>query len=198
MTTELLVNEGPGPFLKWSVTSPAGLVLAKFTFEQDARLFARPVSASTLPPEVVEALPPEVRRYAMWLETEADPAGTVRRNYALTLENEGLRALIAERRAEVEAPVVQPQLEGAESWPDDLDLAEEGLAYWDAIGDDGDKLWVAAVRRCLARARPLPEPLRQVLAAVDAEAGVWVDVSMAIRATVDGYLVDGWHAARVE
>lgn len=54
---------------------------------------------SGLPSDEVSALPEHVRKYIMWLETNADPAGTVRENFRLTEENAGLRAMIAERAA---------------------------------------------------------------------------------------------------
>lgn len=41
-------------------------------------------------------LPQAARDYIMWLETDADPAGTIQQNYRLTMENRGLRAMFAE------------------------------------------------------------------------------------------------------
>lgn len=51
-----------------------------------------------LTPAEVNALPERARRYVMWLETNADPAGTVQDNFRLTEENAALRALVAEQR----------------------------------------------------------------------------------------------------
>lgn len=44
----------------------------------------------------VNALPERVKNYIMWLETEADPAGTISNNWHLTQENKALRILAAE------------------------------------------------------------------------------------------------------
>lgn len=43
-------------------------------------------------PDEVNALPERVRRYIRWLETDCDPAGTVRENFRLREENAMLRA----------------------------------------------------------------------------------------------------------
>lgn len=47
----------------------------------------------------VNALPPRIKNYIMWLETEADPAGTIRENWRLSQENAALRVAIAEPEA---------------------------------------------------------------------------------------------------
>lgn len=44
----------------------------------------------------INALPPKAREYIMWLETDADPAGTLRLNYILNQENLALRKLLEE------------------------------------------------------------------------------------------------------
>lgn len=41
-------------------------------------------------------LPQQVRDYIMWIETEADPAGTIRENWRLTQENRALRVLLGQ------------------------------------------------------------------------------------------------------
>lgn len=57
-----------------------------------------------LPPAEVNALPEHVRKYIMWLETDADPAGTIRENFRLNEENKALRVLVS-KQAEREEPV---------------------------------------------------------------------------------------------
>jgi hypothetical protein len=42
----------------------------------------------------INALPPRVREYIMWLSTDADPAGTIAENWRLTQENRQLRRLL--------------------------------------------------------------------------------------------------------
>lgn len=44
----------------------------------------------------INALPPNLRRYVMMLETDADPAGTIRQAILVGEENNQLRALVAE------------------------------------------------------------------------------------------------------
>jgi hypothetical protein len=44
----------------------------------------------------INALPPNLRRWIHALETDADPAGTIRQNALVTEENEQLRAMIEE------------------------------------------------------------------------------------------------------
>ena len=44
----------------------------------------------------INALPPKAREYIMWLETDADPAGTLRLNYILHQENLAVRKLLDE------------------------------------------------------------------------------------------------------
>lgn len=46
-----------------------------------------------LPAAETNALPEHVRKYIMWLETDADPAGTIRENFRLNEENAALRIL---------------------------------------------------------------------------------------------------------
>jgi len=47
--------------------------------------------------DLVNALPEDVRRYIAWIETSADPAGTIQENYRLMTENKALcRKLDAE------------------------------------------------------------------------------------------------------
>ena len=53
-------------------------------------------AVNALTPAEVNSLPERVRRYVMWLETNADPAGTLQDNFRLTEENAALRALISE------------------------------------------------------------------------------------------------------
>lgn len=48
----------------------------------------------------INALPQRVRDYIMFLETEADPAGTIATNFRLTNENAELRRLIINSEAE--------------------------------------------------------------------------------------------------
>lgn len=56
----------------------------------------------------VNALPERVRKYIMWLETNADPGHTMQDNFRLIEENAGLRDLIAERAAAVTAVPAGP------------------------------------------------------------------------------------------
>jgi hypothetical protein len=82
-------------------------------------------SGSTTPPpeqpvailsaEVINTLPEEVRRYITWLETDADPAGTIQQNWRLTQENKALRVLVA----------VQPAVE--------LEDFRESVECWKAV-----------------------------------------------------------------
>lgn len=58
----------------------------------------QPVGVKGLPASEVNTLPEHVRKYIMWLETDADPAGTVRDNFRLTEENAALRIMITEQQ----------------------------------------------------------------------------------------------------
>ena len=60
-----------------------------------------------LPAEEVNALPEHARKYIMWLETDADPAGTVRENFRLTEENKALRVMISQQPAAVDEAMVE-------------------------------------------------------------------------------------------
>jgi hypothetical protein len=53
-----------------------------------------PTYEPALPLEEINALPENVRRYIMWLETDADPAGTLQENWRLTQENAALRKML--------------------------------------------------------------------------------------------------------
>ena len=53
--------------------------------------------------ENINALPWPLRNYIMWLGTECDPAGTIRKNVLIKDENEALRLKIKELRGETVA-----------------------------------------------------------------------------------------------
>lgn len=44
----------------------------------------------------INALPDDLREWVMWLQTDADPAGTLQENWRLTQENRALRAAMLE------------------------------------------------------------------------------------------------------
>lgn len=63
---------------------------------EHAQHCGQPELLPALTADEVNTLPEKVRRYVMWLETNADPAHATQQNFRLTVENEGLRQLIAE------------------------------------------------------------------------------------------------------
>lgn len=81
----------------------------------------------------VNALPERVRRYIMWLETEADPAGTLRENFCLRENVAGLQEKVTCYRNElrrlrdafVTAPIEDRR---------DPDYADEVRALGERIG----------------------------------------------------------------
>lgn len=50
-----------------------------------------------LPAPRINSLPDDVRNYIMWLETDADPAGTLAWNWHLVQENRALRVLLEQQ-----------------------------------------------------------------------------------------------------
>ena len=83
--------------------------------------------------KVVNALPFDVRQYIMWMETDADPAGTLRENYRLAMDNKALRKHITKvetKRQGEELMQAYPSSEQVESSSADQtskDVKDEAL-----------------------------------------------------------------------
>lgn len=93
------------------------------------------VDVHGLPVEEINALPEHVRKYVMWLETEADPAGTIRENFRLNEENAALRALIRDKSALRQSGEAvawmwrHPRIGGGSEWtPSTLAPSEKEIA----------------------------------------------------------------------
>lgn len=54
-----------------------------------------------LSPEAIDSLTEEVHHYIMWLETNADPAGTLQENHRLTMDNATLQSKVTALQKEL-------------------------------------------------------------------------------------------------
>lgn len=94
----------------------------------------------TLPSAEINELPEHVRKYIMWLETDADPAGTIRENFRLNEENKALRVML-ER-------VDTMQEQQAVAWQAVADLMRELDGDWPLRGGtNGREAMCSAIRR---------------------------------------------------
>lgn len=82
---------------------------------------APPAQQPRLSAEIINALPEEVRSYIMWLETDADPAGTLGDNWHLTRENAAVRKLMEQAALAMEQvgediAEIRRNYDGAKRW----------------------------------------------------------------------------------